>query len=71
MLAFRPTTRIAPKLYDKPELDTIRFQYFLHVLEDEEITHVLRYLIPLVNDVLLPRSPSLINNLLAIYKSRA
>jgi hypothetical protein len=71
MLTFRPSARVSSKLYDRPELDNLRFQYFLRVLHDGESTHTLRYLIPLVNDVLLPRNPDLVNSLLAIYRERA
>lgn len=72
ILTFRPSARnFSSKLYDKPELDNIRFQYFLRNLLDAEATHTLRYLIPMVNDILLPRSPALINNLLSVYKERA
>lgn len=72
LLNFRPSARTFPsKLYDKPELDSIRFGFFLRTLLDSEGTHVLRYLVPLVNDILLPRSPALINHLLNVYKERA
>jgi hypothetical protein len=33
--------------------------------------HTLRYLLPMIKDILLPRNPLLINDLLAIYKERA
>lgn len=72
MLTFRPSARtFSSKLYDKPELDGIRFEYFLRSLLDPEGIHILRYLGPMANDILLTRSSDLINRLLEVYKNRA
>lgn len=64
ILIFKPTARTFSKLYDKPELDNIRFQYFLKNLLDSECMHTLRYLISMVNDVIIPRNTTFINKLL-------
>jgi len=58
-LYFRPSGRqLAPK-YDNPALDLHRFKYFYECLQHEEANQYVKFMIPLVGDVILPRNKKL------------
>jgi hypothetical protein len=66
-LYFRPSNRTIPAQYDNPALDPFRFRYFYESLQDSERSHYIRYLLPFINDILLPRNKQFVEGLFASF----
>ena len=69
-LYFRPSGRQLSEKYDNPALDLHRFKYFYECLVNEEASQYVRYLIPFVNDIILPRNKELNDEIFALFAEK-
>ena len=69
-LYFRPSGRQLPAKYDNSALDIHRFKFFYECLLHDEASHYVRYLIPFMNDIILPRNKQLTDEIFALFAEK-